>query len=67
MEPIQAFCVPGKHAGPICGTVEDGGTTPPAWRLVRADCVSGSWVYDPKSPAKVMCCPEHLPTGTPNE
>jgi hypothetical protein len=67
--PVRAFCVPGRHVGPVVGTVENGvssarsirGAYPEGWRLVRARCVNGEWVRDETSRAKVLCCPDHEP------
>lgn len=62
---IIAFCIPGKHDGPVVGSTSEGATVATGWRLVRASVVDGKWYYDPDSPAKISCCNLHLPEGTP--
>jgi hypothetical protein len=69
MSEIRAFCIPGKHEGPSCGTTEDGGTTPPGWHMIRVSLApddSGTWIYDESSPSAIICCPQHLPLMTPH-
>jgi predicted metal-binding transcription factor (methanogenesis marker protein 9) len=62
-EALTAFCVPGRHSGPIVGTVSDGGTEPEGWQLVRAsfDREAQEWFEDDSSGARILCCPEHRP------
>lgn len=68
MEQITAFCIAGGHSGPVCGTAQDGATTPHEWRLVRASFnrTGQFWYYNPDSGAKILCCPEHLIVGEPD-
>jgi hypothetical protein len=62
MTAIKAFCVSGGHASNIiCGSTEEGATTPGEWKLVRASIVDGQWVRDEDSAAQILCCPEHVP------
>lgn len=63
---IHAFCMAGKHAGPICEPSDTNFIEKPrSWREVPARIVNGEWVYDPLSGAKILVCPEHTIKGEP--
>jgi hypothetical protein len=70
---IRAFCVPGGHTGPdipvrhnLSGTWHPSMGAmplPEGWQLLRArySVTRQCWVSDKRSPASVVCCPDHLP------
>lgn len=60
---VKVWCVPGKHDGPLIGGPDDPlslAATARGWRLIPVDLRRGVWVFDPHSPMRVTCCPEHV-------
>ncbi|HEV2172784.1 MAG TPA: hypothetical protein VGR71_04415 [Nitrospira sp.] len=49
--PATPFCIPGGH-------IVDPATE---WYLLRMSVENGTWFLDTESPARVVCCANHVP------